>query len=150
MVSHVGGLNEQLWNLFRDTYKFKLTISTIYAVWVPSSIDKVWDFVVVETVKRLDDCNSKTKGHINRMAKPCLGNIRVTSYSFRNRTHCSFLHNKRATMKGCIKIPARTKSPGQGCKMMQYPGWSYAIHEIAVALKSCDDSSTGPGSVGLF
>lgn len=74
MVSHVGGLSEQLWNLFWDTYKIKLTISTIYVVRVSSSIEEV--FVEVETLKKgQDDRNSKTKGYISRTAKHCLGSI---------------------------------------------------------------------------
>lgn len=76
MVSHVGGLSEQLWNLFWDTYKIKLTIYTIYVVRVSSSIEEVWIFVVVETLKKeWDNCNSKTKGYISRTAKHCLGSI---------------------------------------------------------------------------
>lgn len=150
MVSHVGGLSEQPWNLFWHTYKIKLPISTIYADRVSSSIGKVWGFVVVETPKGQDDCNSKTKGYISRMAEHSLGSIRATNYPFRNRTHCNFWHSKGARRKGCIKILACTKSPGQERKMMHYSGCSYAIHETAVALKSSGAFSVGPGPVGSF
>lgn len=106
--------------------------------------------LVVETLKGWDDCNSRTTGYISRVAKQCLGSIRVTNYSFRNKTHRNFQHNKNARTKGYIKVLACTKSPGQRCKMMHHSGCSYAIHEIAAALESCDASSVGPGSVGSF
>lgn len=50
-------------------------------------MQKVWGFVVVETVKELDYHGSKTKGYVSRMTKTCLGNNRVTNYSQRNRPH---------------------------------------------------------------
>lgn len=106
--------------------------------------------LVVETLKGWDDCNSRTTGYISRVAKQCLGSIRVTNNSFRNKTHRNFQHNKSARTKGYIKVLACTKSPGQRCKMMHHSGCSYAIHEIAAALESCDASSVGPGSVGSF
>lgn len=131
----------------------KLTIPIVYSVRASSSTQKVWVFVVVEMVKELDYCGSYTKGHISRMTKICFCNIRVTNYSHRNRPHFIVTYYtylgetqscwKRTRMKGPIKTLAGmqfacTKSPGEGCKRIYYPGCSYEICEIAVVLKSWD------------